>query len=137
MHPTIRDGEVVTVAPWSADRVAPGDVILCRCDRVPTAHRVIAVHPSPDGRPVLHLQGDNLCSIDRPIQADEVIGRVVSVRRDGRDHLVDAPGRLHRARRIAADWRRCRGASSGSRRSPRSSGRRSWVRARRLRRHGR
>ena len=74
------------------DRVAPGDVILCRCDRGPTAHRVVAVQPSPDGRPVLHLQGDNLCSIDRPIQADEVIGRVVSVRRDGRDHLVDGPG---------------------------------------------
>ena len=50
---------------------------------------------------MLHLQGDNLCSIDRPIQADEVIGRVVSVRRDGRDHLVDGSGWLHRARRMA------------------------------------
>ena len=29
MHPTIRDGEVVTVAPSSGDRVALGDVICC------------------------------------------------------------------------------------------------------------
>ncbi len=101
MHPTIRDGEVVTVAPRSVERVAAGDVILYRCDRGPTAHRVIAVRPSPAGRPVLYLQGDNLCSIDRPIQADEVIGRVVSVRRDGRDRLVDRRAR-HRVRRMAA-----------------------------------
>ena len=47
MHPTIRDGEVVTVAPRSVDHVAPGDVILYRCDRGPTAHRVVAVQSVP------------------------------------------------------------------------------------------
>ena len=43
MHPTIRDGEVVTVAPASEDAFAVGDVLLCRFGRRPTAHRVVAV----------------------------------------------------------------------------------------------
>ena len=65
MHPTIRDGEVVTVAPRPGIAFAVGDVLLCRFGRRPTAHRVVAVQPSADGRPVLYLQGDNLCSPDR------------------------------------------------------------------------
>jgi signal peptidase I len=67
MHPTIRDGEVVTVAPSSGDAFAVGDVLLCRFGRRPTAHRVVAVQPSDHGRPVLYLHGDNLCSRDRPV----------------------------------------------------------------------
>ncbi len=70
MHPTIRDGEVVTVAPSSGDAFAVGDVLLCRFGRRPTAHRVVAVQPSDHGRPVLHLHGDNLCSRDRPVRAE-------------------------------------------------------------------
>ena len=101
MHPTIRDGEVVTVAPSSDDRFAVGDVLLCRVGRRPTAHRVVAVRPSNDGRPTLHLRGDNLCSPDRPVQAEDVIGRVLTVNRDGREQPLDGPGRLVRLRRIA------------------------------------
>ena len=101
MHPTIRDGEVVTVAPSSGDAFAVGDVLLCRVGRRPTAHRVVAVQPSDHGRPVLHLHGDNLCSPDRPVRAEDVIGRVLTVNRDGRDHPLDGPGRLVRLRRIA------------------------------------
>ena len=39
MHPAIRDGEVVTVAPASGDAFAVGDVLLCRC------------RPASDGSP--------------------------------------------------------------------------------------
>ena len=101
MHPTIRDGEVVTVAPASGDAFAVGDVLLCRSGRRPTAHRVVAVQPSDHGRPVLHLHGDNLGSPDRPVRAEDVIGRVLTVNRDGSEHALDGPGRLVRLRRIA------------------------------------
>jgi hypothetical protein len=101
MHPTIRDGEVLTVAPASGDTLAVGDVALCRVGRRPTAHRVVSVQPSDDGRPVLHLRGDNLCSTDRPVRAEDVIGRVLTVNRDGRELPLDAPGRRVRLRRIA------------------------------------
>jgi len=101
MHPAIRDGEVVTVAPLSDDRFAVGDVLLCRVGRRPTAHRVVAVQPSDDGRPVLHLHGDNLGSPDRPVRAGDVIGRVLTVNRDGCEQPLDGPRGLVRLRRIA------------------------------------
>jgi hypothetical protein len=101
MHPAIRDGEVVTVAPSSGDGFAVGDVLLCRVGRRPTAHRVVAVQPSDHWPPVLYLHGDNLCSRDRPVRTSDVIGRVLTVSRDGSDHLLDGPGRLVRLRRIA------------------------------------
>ena len=100
MHPTIRDGEIVTVTA-SGDAFAVGDVLLCRLGRRPTAHRVVAVQPSANGRPVLYLRGDNLCSRDRPVRAEDVIGRVLTVSRGGSDHRLDGPGRLVRMRRIA------------------------------------
>ena len=121
MHPTIRDGEVVTVAPSSGDAFAVGDVLLCRFGRRPTAHRVVAVQPSPHGRPVLHLHGDNLCSRDGPVRAEDVIGRVLTVSRDGSEHPLDGPGRLVRLRRIArwlfaasVVWATVMGASEAS-----------------------
>ena len=121
MHPTIRDGEVVTVAPASGDAFAVGDVLLCRFGRRPTAHRVVAVQPSDDGRPVLHLRGDNLCSPDGPVRAEDVIGRVLTVSRDGSEQPLDGPGRLVRLRRIArwlfaaaVVWATVMGASEAS-----------------------
>jgi hypothetical protein len=101
MQPAIRDGEVVTVAPWSGDAFAVGEILLCRVGQRPMAHRVVAVQPSDHGRPLLHLHGDNLCSPDRPVRAEDVIGRVLTVNRDGCDHQLDSPGRLVRLRRIA------------------------------------
>jgi len=101
MHPAIRDGEVVTIVPSSGDAFAVGDVLLCRFGRRPAAHRVVAVQPSDDGRPVLHLHGDNLCSPDRPVRAEDVIGRVLTVNRGGSEQPLEGPGRRVRFRRIA------------------------------------
>jgi hypothetical protein len=101
MHPTIRDGEVVTVVPASGDGFAVGDVLLCRLGRRPTAHRVVAVQPSDDGRPVLHLLGDNLRLPDRPVRAEDVIGRVLSVSRNGSDQPLNGPDRRVGLRRMA------------------------------------
>ena len=101
MHPAIRDGEVVTVAPSSDDGFTVGDVLLCRVGRRPTAHRVVAVQLSLQGPPLLYLHGDNLCSRDRPVRAGDVIGRVLTVSRNGSDHPLHGPRRLMRLQRIA------------------------------------
>ena len=42
MYPTIRDGEVITVAPVPTATFNGGDVLLCRCGSRVLAHRVIA-----------------------------------------------------------------------------------------------
>jgi hypothetical protein len=82
MYPAIRDGELITVAPVAAGQISRGDVLLCRTPTRLLAHRVVAV--AEGGAPVLRLRGDAKASCDAPIAASDVIGRVVSVHRDGR-----------------------------------------------------
>lgn len=86
MHPTIRDGERVTVEPVRAQTVRCGDILLyLRRERV-IAHRVVGVHQAEDGESfVFTLRGDSLSSCDAPVRAEQVLGRVVTVERDGRE----------------------------------------------------
>lgn len=108
MHPSIQDGELVTVAPLCEDGFTRGDVLLCQYGRGPTAHRVVSMRAVVGERTQLRLRGDNLLSSDCPISADRVIGRIVSVRRGGSDHPVERHGvgrvtaGLKRRLRIAA-----------------------------------
>ena len=79
MHPTIRDGEIVTVGPAAGGTFAPGDVLLCRYDRGPTAHRVVSMQVSPAGAGVAAPAGRPSSTTDVPMPADKVIGRILTV----------------------------------------------------------
>ena len=93
MLPTVRDGDCVTVAPVDPRAVAVGDVLFCRTPRGPVAHRVASIGAQPNARPSqFTLRGDASLENDRPVAAPDVIGRVVSVDRDGRAHDVAFPG---------------------------------------------
>ena len=94
MLPTVRDGDCVTVGPVDPRAVAVGDVLFCRTWRGPVAHRVARIDArQPDARPrQFTLRGDASLENDRPVAAPDVIGRVVSVDRDGRAHDVAFPG---------------------------------------------
>jgi hypothetical protein len=93
MLPTVRDGDCVTVAPVDPRDVAVGDVLLCRTWRGPIAHRVASIGAQPDARPrKFTLRGDASLDNDRPVTAPDVVGRVVSVDRDGRARDVAFPG---------------------------------------------
>jgi signal peptidase I len=83
MYPTIRDGELITVGPVEAHQIVRGDVLLCRQSTRLLAHRVVAVHER-GGERVLRLRGDAKGAADAPIAVSDVIGRVVSVCRNGR-----------------------------------------------------
>ena len=103
MYPTIRDGEAITIAAVSADEVVRGDVLLCRHNQRVLAHRVVAVTARGRDR-VFHLRGDAKAGCDEPIAAGDVMGRVISVCRNGRMTPLCGPGaRLrHRARAAAS-----------------------------------
>lgn len=89
MHPTIRNGEIITVAPLGRSPVRVGDVVLYRRGRAAIAHRVIRVR-SASGRSVgFVLQGDAAPSCDRPIELAQVLGRVLAIERDGRRVRLD------------------------------------------------
>ena len=84
MRPAIRDGETIIVEPVSPADVKRGDVIFCRTDDGVIAHRVVSVKR----RASFILRGDAMQSCDEPVSAAQVLGRVVSVERDGRSIAV-------------------------------------------------
>jgi signal peptidase I len=93
MHPTIRDGEVIEVAPVAHRHIAPGVVLLYQHRRRMLAHRVVGVTPHDVGE-VLELRGDANGACDAPVGADAVVGQVVGVWRNGR--VVSVPHRAPR-----------------------------------------
>ena len=98
MYPTIRDGDIVIVSAVSARNIVRGDVLLCRHDKRVLAHRVVAV-TTCDGALFFELRGDAKGSSDAPVGASAVVGRVISVERNGR--LIGLRGPAARLRHLA------------------------------------
>ena len=84
MHPTIRDGEAITVAPAAAGSVRRGDIVLYRLDRSVIAHRVAGIERDAAKGLRFMLRGDACGGRDAPVAAGQVLGRVVAVERGGR-----------------------------------------------------
>jgi signal peptidase I len=95
MSPTIRDGEAVTVEPVEPCEVRKGDIILYRTASSVIAHRVMLIESREDAGPIFHLRGDASSSFDAPVSAEQVLGAVVSVERNGR--LISLAGMSARA----------------------------------------
>ena len=122
MYPSIREGELVTVEPVVASEVTLGDIVLYRSRRGLIAHRVIQVRRpqvepnafgaagfslrASSGEETLgfFLQGDSSLSQDEPVGAQQILGRVIRVQRNGRSLALASRGAKmrHRARRLAS-----------------------------------
>src|SRR3989442_9908103 len=90
MQPTIEDGELITVAPVEPAAVKRGDILLYRGERGLIAHRLVGLRRSAKGEDVRYLlQGDASVDRDDPVQPEQVLGRVVAVRRGGRGRGPD------------------------------------------------
>jgi signal peptidase I len=96
MHPTIRDGESIAIAPVDAADIVAGDVVLFRHDARLLAHRVVRV-TSCGAERMFELRGDAKSASDAPVPSDAVIGRVVGVARNGR--VIAVTGGAAQARR--------------------------------------
>ena len=116
MHPAIKEGETITVEPVEPPAVRTGDIILYRTEAGVIAHRVVGIEqrnpcseaplraeeqiskprhsPSQSTELSPHqlfiLRGDASANCDRPIEGGQILGKVVSVERDGR--LIDPYG---------------------------------------------
>ncbi len=82
MHPTIRDGEAVYVERCTAPPLV-GDVVLARAERGLTAHRIVRLQKCRGAAQIV-TRGDNCFRNDPPFTRGELVGRVVSVERNGR-----------------------------------------------------
>jgi signal peptidase I len=84
MHPTILDGDIITVQPVQASHIVCGDIILYHSQGGVIAHRVVRIHKSNNETPLWILRGDAFGACEEQVVAQQVLGRVVSVERRGR-----------------------------------------------------
>lgn len=129
MHPAIKEGETITVVPISPFNIKRGDILLYLAGRKVIAHRLVGIEKkkgdssnqsstqypaqsptqSSKYRPRLFLlRGDASAICDEPVEAQQILGKVVSVERDGRSiNLCSIKARiLHNARMWASYFKR-------------------------------
>ena len=111
MGRTIRDGETILVEPVQTGDIRRGDILLYRWERGVRAHRVLRIRRAES---VFVLRGD-AGGEEEPVRPEEILGRAVSVERNGRP--VRLRGLLAFARRAlrGAGIRASRGSSPGLR----------------------
>jgi len=93
MHPTIKEGETITVIPISSFDIKRGDILLYLVGKKVIAHRVVGIEkkksdssnqPSKFSSRLFLLRGDASPIHDEPVEAQQILGKVVSVERNGR-----------------------------------------------------
>lgn len=85
MYPTIRENEAITVEPVAPQDVKVGDIILYRSGESVVAHRVIRIERGKGDTLRFILREDTWGTLDTPIEAGQILGKVVSVERAGRN----------------------------------------------------
>jgi hypothetical protein len=124
MYPTICDGDVITVVPIESDAITIGDIILYGHTSGVVAHRVMRIIERSEARSRSALEdsqnrsasetlrfilrGDAAIVFDDPVSADQVLGKVTLVERQGRridPYALKATICFH-ARRLAARLKR-------------------------------
>ncbi len=102
MGPTIRDGETITVAPTVPSEIRRGDIVAYRRGYHVVAHRVVRVERHNES-PMFLMRGDAATSSDPPVTREQILGKVVSVERRGRQRKVSSyPAKLAYTARVAA-----------------------------------
>lgn len=115
MQPAIRHQEIVWVRSWNRSRPSLGEVVFFQTESGSAlAHRVVKIERTEGGLQ-LHTRGDACLSPDRPIPADQVLGQVIMVEREGRLVRLDTwpqkwAGLVMSTGRLA--WLRLRGRAS-------------------------
>jgi signal peptidase I len=99
MLPAIWPGDTLLVDRVSSDQVRMGDVVLVGRDGRLCAHRIVS-EAEDTGNPHWITQGDAMPAADRPVNGDELLGRVAHVIRAGK--LVAVPAKLSVVERLTA-----------------------------------
>jgi signal peptidase I len=103
MLPTIRDGETVSVEPVIASSIKRGDIILYWNHLGVIAHRVVRIERKASSTPRFFLRGDAMNALDAPVDPELILGRVISVERNGRSIKVSSgTAKVYRAARVCA-----------------------------------
>jgi signal peptidase I len=88
MLPLLREGDQVLVA-HGASEIRRGDVVVFRlADGTLAAHRVLRLRRDQAGLTLL-TKGDNVAHLDPAVRGEQIIGRVLGIRREGRSMALD------------------------------------------------
>ena len=87
MLPLIRDGDYVLVAHRNTG-VKRGDVVVFRYDGKLVAHRVLRIYKGETGYTFI-TKGDNVLQFDPPLSANEIVGKVLVIKRGQRQMSLD------------------------------------------------
>lgn len=83
MHPTISNGELITVKPVAPSDLKRRDIILYRLKRGVIAHRLVRIRRIKGDAHYFILRGDASGACDYPVETHQVLGKVTSVNRGG------------------------------------------------------
>jgi hypothetical protein len=119
MFPTIMANEAIMVEPIDPETVRMGDIILYRTNGRLIAHRVVGINMFSGNRSSLHsdfdtqsstlsphplftFRGDACLSCDTPVKAGQILGKVVSIERNGCS--TDPYSLRHKLSCLALSW---------------------------------
>jgi signal peptidase I len=119
MYPTIMANETILVEPIDPENVQQGDIILYQTNGRLIAHRVVGINMLIDNsslsfpdfghqlsarRPLrfFFFRGDALSTCDKPVKFDQILGKVVSVERNG--CRADPYSLVHKLGCLAHRW---------------------------------
>jgi signal peptidase I len=88
MSPFIKDGDVLEIKPVEVSEIKLGDVIFYRTESRIVAHRVIK-KVSGNGKAFLITKGDSSPSSDEPVHPEDLLGKVITVERNGSSLRLD------------------------------------------------
>ena len=89
MRPFIEDGDLITVSPLRNYSIRVGDVVLYKtADDRAIVHRVIR-QTRIDGMAVFFIKGDAAFDQFEKVDAENVLGRVVAIERNGQERKLD------------------------------------------------
>ncbi|MBW2063651.1 MAG: signal peptidase I [Deltaproteobacteria bacterium] len=83
MYPTIREKDIITIAPIAPSEVKRGDIILYRSDSGIVAHRVLRVTTFQGTKNQFTMGPDTWGKPREVIGVENVLGRVLHIERDG------------------------------------------------------
>jgi signal peptidase I len=95
MYPTILHEDVITVEPVKVESIKVGDIVLYQSENSVIAHRVVKIENKGDihtdsqssalsPQSCFILRGDARPACDDPIYVEQILGKIVSVERNGR-----------------------------------------------------
>ena len=82
MYPAIHDGDAVRVEPCARHALQVGEVVLAKASRGLTAHRIVRIRDQQGAFEIV-TRGDNCLRSDPPLLPASLLGRLVSVERNG------------------------------------------------------